>query len=192
MSRREDLKRQLQERKRARDRARRRKRLSAALLALLLVLLLLLSRCACIEEPVPEPGPATPAASLELPEPQPPAAPLPKRERIQPIQRPAYESQPVDALPWLAAFRLQVAARSPRLSECFVGAERPGRLRWTAAVDPVRGQVSEQQLVPVSAWDTLTAEQSECVQGVLAEPAYRLQPGDGPTTPSRVSMVVEF
>jgi hypothetical protein len=78
------------------------------------------------------------------------------------------------------------------LADCFVGAQRPGRLRWTTVVDPKRGQVAEQRIEPVSAWDSLTVEQTECVKAVLAEPAYTLKNEAGPTTPSRVSMVIEF
>lgn len=186
MSRREELKRRLDERKR-----KRRKRQSQLALLILLLLLLLISRCTCVEETVPM-GPGQPPPPPVAEEPAPPPEPLPRRPKIAPIERPAFKTPPVDPLPWLPAFRLQVTSRSPRLANCFVGAERPGRLRWTAAVDPVRGQVSEQGIEPVSAWDTLSAEQSDCVKGVLAEPAYTLDPQDGPTTPSRVSMVIEF
>ena len=108
------------------------------------------------------------------------------------IDRPSLESEPVPALPWLDAFRLQVSARSPRLAQCFVGADRPGRLRWRAAVEPGRGLVSDQEVEPLLIQDALTTEQKDCVVAVLADPPYRLDPGDGPSTPSRVSMVIEF
>ena len=186
MSRRDELKRKLEERKR-----KRRQRRSRLALLVLLLLLLLVSRCNCVEDPVQELGPAQPVPELEaemLPKPE----PLPTRAPIKRIERPAFETDPIDPLPWIASFRLQVSSRSPRLADCFVGAERPGRLRWTAAVDPVRGQVSEQHLEPVSAWDTLTQEQTACVKSVLKEPAYTLKVTSGPTTPTRVSMVIEF
>ena len=164
-----------------------------ALLALL-ILLLLLSRCACVEEPTveePPPPPPTPASGeLVEPEPAPPEGPPPPP--VNKIDRPSMESEPAPALPWLDAFRLQVSARSPRLAQCFVGADRPGRLRWRAAVEPGRGLVSEQQVEPMLIQDALTNEQKDCVVAVLADPPYQLDPGDGPSTPSRVSMVIEF
>lgn len=185
MSRRDELKRRMEERKR-----KKRKRRSRLALLVLLLLLLLVSRCNCVEETVPEQGAgAVPELTTE---PSSPPEPLPIRPPIKRIERPGFETKPAAPLPWIASFRLQVSARSPRLADCFVGAERPGRLRWSSAVDPVRGQVSEQRLEPVSAWDTLTQEQTECVKAVLAEPAYSLEHGDGPSTPSRVSMVIEF
>lgn len=186
MSRRDELKRRLDERKR-----KQRKRRSRLVLLFLLLLLLLVSRCNCVEDPVPVQGPAVPVPEVQA-EPPPDPVARPVRPRVERIERPAFESQPMDPLPWLPSFRLQASARSPRLADCFVGAERPGRLRWTAAVDPVKGQVSEQRLEPVSAWDSLTQEQTACVKGVLAEPAYTLKPEGGPTTPTRVSMVIEF
>ncbi|MFT5586748.1 MAG: hypothetical protein ACI9VR_004350 [Cognaticolwellia sp.] len=186
VSRRDELKRRLEERKR-----KQRKRRSRLLLLALLLLLLLVSRCNCVEDLQPAQGPSAPVPELTI-EPSTPPEPLPIRLPIKRIERPAFETKAMDPLPWLASFRLQVSARSPRLADCFVGAERPGRLRWNAAVDPVRGQVSEQRLEPVSAWDTLTQEQTDCVKGVLAEPAYTLDHGGAPSTPSRVSMVIEF
>lgn len=185
MSRREKIKAKLAERKRAQ----RRKRMRWTAL-ILCILLLLISRCTCVEEPLPEPpGPAGPAVQVE---PEPPREPLPQRPRIDTIERPGFETAPAPALPWLDDFRLQVAARSPRLANCFVGAERPGRMRWTAAVDPGGGLVSEQVFEPVSAWDMLTPEQERCIEGVMARPAYSLDAQDGPSTPTRVSLVIEF
>ncbi len=186
MSRRDELKRRLEERKR-----KQRKRRSRLVLLVLLLLLLLVSRCNCVEDPEPIQGPAEPVPEVQA-EPPPEPVVRPMRPKIEGIDRPAFETEPMAPLPWLASFRLQASARSPRLADCFVGAERPGRLRWTASVDPVRGQVSEQRIEPVSAWDSLTQEQTACVKGVLAEPAYRLKTEGGPSTPSRVSMVIEF
>lgn len=185
MSRRDKIKAQLAQRKR--EKRKKRMRWTALILS---ILLLLISRCTCVEEPLPgPPGPPGPAVEVE---PEPPREPLPRRPRIDPIERPRFETEPAPALPWLDDFRLQVAARSPRLADCFVGAERPGRMRWTAAVDPGGGLVSEQLFEPVSAWDMLTAEQEACIEQVMAQPGYTLDAGDGPSTPTRVSLVIEF
>ncbi len=118
---------------------------------------------------------------------QPPAPPPVKRR-----SRPAFRLADPGRAPWLGEFRIQVAARSSRLGACLNGAET-GALRWTGAVDPTLGRVSDQQVDPTLGGAPLTEAQRTCVEGVLAEPPYRLAP-DGPTlaTPLRVAMVVEF
>jgi hypothetical protein len=185
VSRKDELKRRLEQGRQ------RRRRLSWALLALLLLLLLLCSRCTCAP-PVEAPEAPLPPAQVEPPEAAPAPAPLPDRPSIPRIDRPAFETEPQDPLPWLDEFRLQVAARSPRLAGCFVGAERPGRLRWTASVEPSRGRISQQAVEPVLVMDALTSEQKGCVVGVLADPPYELRAEEGASTPTRVSLVVEF
>lgn len=113
--------------------------------------------------------------------------------RVSRQHRPEYRSGPPPTLPWLPAFRMQVAARSPRLAECFVGAEQPGKLKWTAAVDPVEGRVADHILEPTVQNTELTSFQRGCVLQVLVQPPYRLEAGeDSPSTPSRVSIVIEF
>ncbi|MBK7865320.1 MAG: hypothetical protein IPJ65_43340 [Archangiaceae bacterium] len=92
---------------------------------------------------------------------------------------------------WLDEFRMQVAAASPRLAECFTGIERQA-LRWSAAVNPKPGTVADHSLEPVGVGTDLTADQRTCVQAVLSSPVYRLtQLGDEPL-PRRVSLVIEF
>lgn len=166
----------------------RRRRRWWALLALLLLLLLLLVRCPD-DPPVEDVGAAEPSgvpvAEVPPPAPEPEAPPIPRRPR------PSYASDAPETLPWLASFRMQVSARSPRLAACFVGAERPGRLKWTAAIEPGHGRVSDAAIEPTLQSDTLTSEQRTCVLGVLADPPYRLE-GDGRDTPTRVGMVIEF
>lgn len=158
------------------------------LLALLLLLLLLRP---CHEEVVPvveAPAPVVVEAA-----PAPPAAPPEPRARaVSRRPRPAFSPGPTEALPWVAAFRLQVAARAPRLAACFTGAARPGALKWSGAVEPVRGSVSEQSVEPTLASDELTSEQRACVLAVLADPPYRLDAAGAPSTPVRVGVVVEF
>jgi len=95
-----------------------------------------------------------------------------------------------------------VIARGPRLSACFNGAQRPGALRWTAAVDPVRGTLSDQTLEPTLDGDELTRSQRVCAFDVLADPGYSLSDaglddagldGAGDRDASiRVGMVIEF
>ena len=169
-------------------RARRRQRqVLLALLAVLLLSLLLLLDCRCTREPPPEPAPE-PVMPVPAEEPE---ATLPRHPPIQRMDRPEYTSEVPEPLAWLDSFRMQVAARSPRLAECFVGAERPGRLKWTASVDPLEGKVSEHQLEPVLTTDALTATQRACAVDVLSEPSYTLV-GEGRATPSRLSMIIEF
>lgn len=186
-ARRKAMKAQLAEKRRAiNDKSRPRRRL---LVVLLLLLLLLLKDCSC---QTPESGPA-----LEV---IPPAEPAEDAEGEEPIPpgrlgrkgRPRYEAAVPEVLPWLAEFRMQVAARSPRLAECFVGVEEPGALRWTTSVEPVSGQVSEHVLEPTLASMELSRGQRECVVGVLVEPVYRLSVEEGRATPARVGLVIEF
>ncbi len=159
-------------------------------LALLLLLLLLLRDCSCAE-PVVEPpaegaiGIAGPPVEL-APVPEPPAG------RVERRDRPEYATAPPEPLPWLASFRMQVGARGPRLAECFVGAERPGALKWTTSVEPSSGRVSDHTLEPTIGRDPLTTEQRACVLGVLTSPPYQLEAGAEDATPTRVGMAIEF
>ena len=159
------------------------------LLLALLLLLLLVRDCRCSTPEVDEVVPDVPAEPAPV-EPAPPPDPEPT-DRIDRTDRPEYWSPPPQPVPWLAAFRLQVAARSPRLSECFVGARRPGTFKWTSTVDPVEGRVSDHLLEPMLDSDDLTRQQRTCVVDVLSDPVYRIE-GDDRTSPSRISLVIEF
>ena len=157
----------------------------------LLLLLLLLLLLVCVRAPSPPAVPPTlsvePAAvARALPAPEPPVAPVARKAR------PRFESKAPEPLPWLASFRLQVAARSPRLAECFAGAARPGALKWTAAVEPRHGHVSDHTVEPTLSSDELTGTQRACVLAVLSAPPYQLEADAPPSTPSRVGMVIEF
>lgn len=160
-------------------------------LLLLLLLLLLFLKCDP-EPPLSElelPSVGQPAALMPAP---PPPAPEPPATRVPRRDRAAFAGVVPEQLPWLAAFRLQVAARSPRLAECFLGASRPGALKWTAAVEPQHGRVSDPTLEPTLSSDALTRVQRACVLAALSEPPYQLDAGEAPSTPSRVGMVIEF
>ncbi|MES2639496.1 MAG: hypothetical protein V4850_08420 [Myxococcota bacterium] len=155
---------------------------------LLLLLLLLLLLVCTRPPPPPEAAPlAAPAAATPAP-----AAPALPTGRVARRDRPRFESPAPEPLPWLSSFRLQVAARSPRLAECFAGAPRPGALKWTAAVEPLHGRVSQHTVEPTLSSDELSGTQRACVLAVLTEPPYRLEAGKSPSTPSRVGMVIEF
>ena len=93
---------------------------------------------------------------------------------------------------WLTALRIQVAARSPRLAECFEGTTQPGTLRWSVAIDPDHGVVSDPEVEPTLAGQDLSTAQRRCVLGVLSDPPYQLATGDEPATPARVALVIEF
>jgi hypothetical protein len=178
---------------RARRPAQRRRRWPYALLLLLLALLLcLLPPCRCEPPVVPEPGAPAPPAPAAEPLPAPPEPePLPGG-RVQRTERPDYPVHVPAPLPWLSAFRLQVAARSPRLADCFVGAADPGALKWSGQVDPGAGIVADASVEVLGGTSALTAEQRRCVLGVLAEPPYRLSASGQRGTPSTVSLVLEF
>ncbi|MEQ1570454.1 MAG: hypothetical protein ABMA64_32775, partial [Myxococcota bacterium] len=111
--------------------------------------------------------------------------------RVTRGERPDYTAPDPGALPWIGALRMAVAARSPRLAACFVGADQPGRLAWTASMDPVTGVASDQGVEPLGA-ALLTTEQRTCVLGVLSDPPYVLGADAGRSTPSQVRLVLEF
>lgn len=178
----------LQRRMEARGRRRRPWRRWVAVAIALLLLLLLLRDC----------GPGSGEVAPETPRVEAPAEPAPQEAEAPPAgqiarkDRPEFGVAPPAPLPWLAAFRLQVSARSPRLATCFIGAERPGRLEWTTTVDRAVGVVSDHSLEPMLATQDLRAEERDCVLSVLSEPHYLLVAPEGPATPSRVSVVIEF
>ncbi len=164
-----------------------RKRRPWWLLVVLLLLLLAIVCCIgpCEPEVVPEPEPEG-TGEVEAVAPEPVVPPF--QGRVAPVPRPAFPEVKPEPVPWLASFRMQVAARSTRLSECFVGTTRPGVLRWTALVEPETGRVTDHELEPVLKSEQLTGRQRDCVLRVLEEPAYRID-GEGA---SRVGMVIEF
>ena len=168
---------------------RHRRRLVALLL--LILLLALLPDCDCSEpEPEPEPIPPSLLGEGAVEDEDPPPVSLGGRIRRQ--DRPEFASPAPAPLPWLDAFRMQVAARSPRLATCFVGVSQPGTLKWTTSVEPMTGQVSEHELEPTLLSEPLTRRQKACIIDVLSEPTYQLQANGERSTPSRVGMVLEF
>ncbi|MCB9743062.1 MAG: hypothetical protein H6740_10710 [Alphaproteobacteria bacterium] len=160
----------------------------------LLPLLLLLRDCRCQEEP-PPPEACPPCEEEPSPtgeaEPE-PAPPRPLGGHVARQDRPEFELDPPKPLPWLEPFRRQVTARSPRLAECFLEAQRPGALRWSTLVDPARGTVAEHELEPMLLTDSLSADQSACVLRALEQPGYTLEPEADRATPKRVGLVIEF
>lgn len=178
------------------EKQRRRRRRLTALLAVLL-LSLLLTRCECQPAPAipPEPEPA-PEVVHEEPEPAPAKKaevkkkPLKATTKRQP--RAGYEEAARAGPPWLEDFRLQVAARSGRLAQCFTGSERPGALRWSTAVDPESGAVADHEVEPVGPSAELSLDQRRCLVGVLSDPVYRLTDQQKQGLPSRISLVIEF
>jgi len=168
------------------------RRLRRLLLAMSALLLLLLVRDCRRDEPTPCPEPEVcEPAEGETAEPDEPAAALPGG-RVDRQDRPEYASATPEALPWIRAFRMQVAARGPRLAGCFVGVGRPGALKWTTSVEPSQGRVSDHLLEPTSMSEGLTREQQDCAVGVLSDPLYTLEADGERATPSRVSMLIEF
>ena len=161
-----------------------------------LLLLFLFVRCDCGEGPLPEPAAAVDAGVTEPPpKPKPPQVKVklpPLDGKLQSQPRPAMQPPNPGGPPWLEEFRIQVAARSPRLAQCFTGTERPGALRWSARVSPQGGTVSDQELEPVGVGIDLSQEQRACVVAVLQKPAYQLRAPGPEGLPDRVSLVIEF
>ena len=175
----------------AEKRRRTRRRQLLVLLAVLL-LLMLVPDCQCTEppEPMPEPVVETHSPGTAEAVPGEVASPAPTG-RISSKRRPTYETAPPQPLTWLDEFRIQVAARSPRLSDCFVGVARPGALKWSTAVEPALGRVSDHTIEPTLLTEPLTRQQKRCIIDVLSEPHYQLK-ADERSTPSRVSLLIEF
>ncbi len=180
--------------------ARRQRRLRRAVVTVIVLVLLSLIRCDCANAPTApnsEDAGMPPVAVVTPPPPTKsrPKAPTPPTYRGDVTQPPRAEWNTLGrASPdWLEAFRLQVAARSPRLAQCFQGTERPGALRWSAAVNPSSGSVADQQFETVGTGADLTADQRQCLTRALANPVYRVDaPPAGQPLLNRFSMVIEF
>jgi hypothetical protein len=178
-----------------RARAQRRRRRRLILLAALVALLaLLFQRCSC-GSPLPPPTPAQRDGGHLDAGSKVRATVLPslKGPRITHQPRAQLDLEGAEVPAWLEDFRLQVAARSPKLARCFDGADRPGALRWTVAMSLVNGGVSDHELEPIGGSD-LGQGQRDCLLQALSVPRYRIThaPDGGDATPRRISIVVEF
>lgn len=165
-------------------RAKKRKRRSRRMLiaSTLLLLLLLLLKC---DVPRGTGGDATPLAMVT------PEEPVTFGARVKTQKRPGY-TVPVRKGPdWLDEFRLQVAARSPRLSTCFNGSDRSGAIRWTTTIDTRTGAVTGHEFEPLGA-AIMTADQKRCATQALSQPGYQLKEPPPEPLPNRVSLVLEF
>ncbi len=177
------------------QREKRRRRIRRAVTIAALLLLAMLTRCECAPSPpAPPPEPVVePAPEVKPKKPSPPASkPKAFSDRMERQRRGSYQNEAQTSPSWLDDFRLQVAARSPRLAQCFSGTDRPGALRWTAAVNATSGSVSDHALELVGTGGDLSGKQRDCVQGVLSSPGYRLKPEQKQDLPGRVSIVIEF
>jgi hypothetical protein len=168
------------------------------LMLLLAILALLLLRLDCSCEPVPAP----PIEPVAKPPPEVKPVDKPKRKlrpkkptfegKVDKSDRGAMEVEPPPPPSWLPQFRLQVAARSPRLASCFEGNERPGALRWSALVHAKSGKVTESIVEPAFRGATLDDRQTKClIDGLTAAP-YNLAEPDDQAGPRRVSIIFEF
>ncbi|WP_309894597.1 hypothetical protein [Archangium sp.] len=176
-------------------REKRRRRVRRAVTIAALLLLAMLTRCECEPSPpAPPPEPVVETAPQEKPKKPVPPASKPKAlsDRMERQRRGLYQNEAQTSPSWLDDFRLQVAARSPRLAWCFSGTERPGALRWTAAVNAASGSVSDHALESVGTGGDPSGKQRDCVLGVLSSPAYRLKLEQKQDLPGRVSIVIEF
>lgn len=170
-----------------------RKRLLLWAVALLLIMLCL-SKCECTDAgPTPPPKARVVVVKVEKvlpPQAKRQAAPATK---ATPRLRAQYKAESPSEPAWVEAFRLQVAARSQRLAECFVGTSKPGAIRWTASITSETGAVFDHHIAPVPPAEDLTAQQHGCVVGVLAKPGYqKLATTYAGALPETVSLVLEF
>ncbi|MER2562201.1 MAG: hypothetical protein ABTQ32_15855 [Myxococcaceae bacterium] len=177
------------------QKARRSRRLKRIAAIALLLLLLLLIRC---EGPG---GPGEPVAAVDAGTPvekvvakKPVAKPARKSVAIapKPVERPDFDTPSRLQAAWVDEFRMQVAARSPRLSACFIGSNRPGALRWTTLVSLQTGAVGNHEFESMGVAADLTKAQLDCLQAVLTKPEYRLGDAAVQGLPERVSLVLEF
>lgn len=171
--------------------ARRRRWVRRALTALILLLLLLFIRCDCgpsAIEPVDVVHVAVDAGIKPITRKKPFK---PHRDTVGSNPRRGWATGTALGPAWLDEFRIQVAARSPRLAQCFTGTGRPGALRWSVALNPESGAVSDHELEPLGAAD-LSALQQQCLQKTLSTPPYRISPKDRLSVPPRVTLTIEF
>lgn len=177
------------------QKARRRRQLKRIAAIALLLLLLLLIRCEG------QPGPLPPVAAVDAGTPvekvvekKPVKKPGPKKIVIaaKPVERPDFDTPGRLPAAWVDEFRMQVAARSPRLAACFIGSSRPGALRWTTLVSLQTGAVGEHDFESMGLSADLTRAQLDCLQGVLSKPEYLLKDAPPEGLPERVSLVLEF
>jgi hypothetical protein len=178
-------------------RARRHRQQRTLALLIAILLLLLLMRCECTEEPE-----APAVVEPTLPEPPPPKKPVaPKRPKTPPVvlegtvpasERDTLAVEPTTPPTWLPQFRLQAAARSPRLAACFNGSEKPGALRWSALVHARSGRVSESVIEPVFRGVSINDAQTDCLIKGLTEPPFALDEPDPQAAARRVSLIFEF
>lgn len=178
--------------------ARRKRRIRRAALSSLLLLLLLFIRCDCGVPPV-DSGPdagvdagidAGVKVKVKATATKTVRPPLTGKVESQP--RPELAPSSPNGPPWLDEFRMQVAARSPRLAQCFTGTERPGALRLSGSVNPNAGTLSDLELEPVGVGIDLSQDQQKCIISVLTNPVYRLSTPGTEGLPERVSLVIEF
>jgi hypothetical protein len=166
-------------------------------LLLLLLLLLLLIRCECEEEPA-----LPPVVDIDDdPEPEVKKKPSAKKRRkpkaklegeIDGSDRDEMQIEQLGPPSWLPQFRLQVAARSPRLAACFIGSEKPGALRWSALVHAQSGRVTESEIEPVFRGSGIDNRQHACLVKGLTEPKFLLDEPDPDAAARRVSLIFEF
>lgn len=175
--------------------ARARRRIRRGVIAGILVLLALLSRCECGQPPPAEPVAEAPK---EPPKPAPRPAAKPKPKKLQATtdrnDRGAYTGEARAKASWVDEYRLQVAARSSRLSACFTGVDKPGALRWTASLNPETGTVSDHDLEALASSSPIWKKERECLIQALSTPPYNL-PADAREAegiPTRMSIVIEF
>lgn len=174
--------------------------LIAALLIVIAIIVLLISRCSCTPPAVPQPDAQVQPSGSKAPVLRTVRPETPKAERGKQgeLQRGQFTVRETAAPEWFEALRRQVLARSPRLSECFKGAERGGGARWSATFNPANGRVSDHSLLLINTTVTLSEEQESCLVDVLSSPQYSpvaVSTGRSqqvPTQPLQIHMVIEF
>jgi hypothetical protein len=167
------------------------KRRIQRLLIVVLLLLLLFIRCDCgpgLESAKPDAG--IDAGLVSIPDAGTVKTTRPLRGQVRPVLRPPLEMPAPLAPKWLDAFRIQVAARSARLAQCFDGAQRPGAIRWSCSMNSKTGVTSDHEFESVA--DSDVNLNNQCLIQVLSKPPYGFTGIDTAEMPGRVSIVIEF
>lgn len=172
----------------------------ATLIFLLVVAVLFIARCSC----TPPEHPQTQAPPQPLGSKAPvfrsgrPALSNAQQGQEGELRRGEFTARDQGAPEWFEVLRRQVLARSPRLADCFKGAERGGGVRWSATFNPVTGRVSDHSLLLINTTVTLLEEQESCLIDVLSSPQYAPVVGESggssrlPSQPLQIHMVIEF
>jgi len=114
----------------------------------------------------------------------------PDKRRIRRRLRTRFVNSVPPEQKWLVAFRLQVAARGPRLAACLEDSPQAGAIRWTTRLSPAEGLATDHAFEPDAITAAITKQQKACLSRVLSKPRYTLP--EPPEDVANVSLILEF